>query len=91
MQAVDVFVMSSITEGLGTSILDAMAAGRPVVGTRAGGIPESLIDGETGLLVAVRNARDARSRQIDGTIAPAEPVAHKDSRGHKVAISLQLM
>ena len=52
----DLFVMSSVTEGLGTSVLDAMACGRPVVGTRAGGIPESVADGETGLLVPVRDA-----------------------------------
>jgi len=35
----DLFVMSSITEGLGTSLLDAMACSRPIVATRAGGIP----------------------------------------------------
>ena len=51
LQGLDLFVMSSVTEGLGTSVLDAMAAGLPVVGTRAGGIPESVVDGQTGLLV----------------------------------------
>ncbi len=50
LKALDLFVMSSVTEGLGTSVLDAMAAGLAVVGTRAGGIPESVVDGETGLL-----------------------------------------
>jgi glycosyltransferase involved in cell wall biosynthesis len=49
----DVFVLSSRTEGLGTSILDAMALGRCVVATRAGGIPDAIEDGATGLLVAV--------------------------------------
>ena len=48
--------MSSVTEGLGTSVLDAMAAGKPVVGTRAGGIPEVVIDGTTGFLVPPRDA-----------------------------------
>jgi glycosyltransferase involved in cell wall biosynthesis len=43
--------MSSVTEGLGTSILDAMACAKPVVGTRAGGIPEAVRDDDTGLLV----------------------------------------
>jgi glycosyltransferase involved in cell wall biosynthesis len=43
--------MSSITEGLGTSILDAMAASRAVVATTASGIPEAVEDGVTGLLV----------------------------------------
>jgi glycosyltransferase involved in cell wall biosynthesis len=51
LKSFDVFVMSSVTEGLGTSILDAMACGKPVVGTSAGGIPESVVDGVTGLLV----------------------------------------
>ncbi len=46
----DVFVMSSREEGLGTSILDAMALEVPVVATRAGGIPE-ILEGGAGLLV----------------------------------------
>jgi glycosyltransferase involved in cell wall biosynthesis len=54
-KAFDIFVMSSVTEGLGTSLLDAMACGRPVVATRAGGIPEVVVDGETGLLVPPRD------------------------------------
>jgi glycosyltransferase involved in cell wall biosynthesis len=55
IKAFDVFVMSSDTEGLGTSLLDAMAAGKPCVGTRAGGIPEAVVDGETGLIVPPRD------------------------------------
>jgi glycosyltransferase involved in cell wall biosynthesis len=50
LKASDVFVMSSKTEGLGTSILDAMALARPVVATSAGGIVDAVIHGETGLL-----------------------------------------
>ena len=56
-KAFDIFVMSSITEGLGTSLLDAMACGKPIVATRAGGIPEVVVDGETGILVAPRDDR----------------------------------
>jgi glycosyltransferase involved in cell wall biosynthesis len=56
IKSFDIFVMSSITEGLGTSILDAMACAKPVVGTRAGGIPEAVTDGETGLLVPPHDA-----------------------------------
>jgi glycosyltransferase involved in cell wall biosynthesis len=51
LKAFDVFAMSSVTEGLGTSLLDAMAAARPIVATSAGGIPEVVEDGVTGLLV----------------------------------------
>lgn len=47
----DVFAMSSVTEGLGSAMLEAMACGTPVVATRAGGIPEAIDDGESGLLV----------------------------------------
>ena len=53
----DLFVMSSVTEGLGTSLLDAMACERAIVATRAGGIPEIVDDGITGLLVAPRDQR----------------------------------
>jgi glycosyltransferase involved in cell wall biosynthesis len=52
----DLFAMSSVTEGLGTSLLDAMACARPIVATTAGGIPEIVQDGATGLLVPPRDA-----------------------------------
>jgi glycosyltransferase involved in cell wall biosynthesis len=54
MQQFEVFVFSSVMEGLGTAILDAMALRKPVVATRAGGIPEVVQDGVTGLLVPPR-------------------------------------
>lgn len=53
LKGFDVFVMSSTTEGLGTSVIDAMACRKAVVGTRAGGIPELVEDGRTGHLVPV--------------------------------------
>jgi glycosyltransferase involved in cell wall biosynthesis len=56
LKGLDLFVMSSITEGLGTSILDAMAASKAVVATTAGGMPEAVEDGVTGLLVPPHNA-----------------------------------
>jgi glycosyltransferase involved in cell wall biosynthesis len=49
----DVMAMTSRTEGLGTSILDAFAARVPVVATAAGGIPELVEEGATGLLCPV--------------------------------------
>src|SRR2546427_4843760 len=51
----DLFVLSSVTEGLGTSLLDAMACSRAIAATRAGGIPEVVVDGENGLLVPPRD------------------------------------
>jgi glycosyltransferase involved in cell wall biosynthesis len=55
MKSLDVFVMSSITEGLGSAVLEAMACRRAVIGTRAGGIPEVVEDEVTGLLVPVHD------------------------------------
>ncbi len=51
----DVFVLASRKEGLGTSVLDALACGVTVVATRAGGIPEMVQDHENGLLVPPEN------------------------------------
>ena len=51
----DLFAMSSVTEGLGTSLLDAMACARPIVATTAGGIPEIVEDEVNGLLVPPRD------------------------------------
>ncbi|HEY7291201.1 MAG TPA: glycosyltransferase [Vicinamibacterales bacterium] len=59
----DLFVMSSITEGLGTSLLDAMACRRAIVATTAGGIPEIVEAGVNGLLVPPRDA-DALAHAI---------------------------
>ncbi len=56
MRSADLFVMSSVTEGLGSTLLDAMAFELPVAGTRAGGIPEAVEHGLTGLLVPPGNA-----------------------------------
>jgi L-malate glycosyltransferase len=55
LKSFDVFVMSSITEGLGTSLLDAMACSRPIIATGAGGIPEVVENGVTGILVPPRD------------------------------------
>mgnify|MGYP000274199176 CR=1 FL=1 len=48
--AADLVVLASVEEGLGSALMDAAAAGLPVVATRAGGIPEVVRDGVTGLL-----------------------------------------
>ncbi len=53
----DLFVMSSVTEGLGTSALDAMACGRAVIATRTGGLSEVVDHDETGLLVPVSDPK----------------------------------
>jgi glycosyltransferase involved in cell wall biosynthesis len=49
--SVDLTVQASLEEGLGTALIDAQLAGLPVVATTAGGIPEVVADGVSGLLV----------------------------------------
>jgi len=58
IRSFDVFVMSSLFEGLGTSLLDAMALSRATVASDTGGIPEVVSHGETGLLVPPRDTRE---------------------------------
>ena len=51
----DVVALPSLTEGFSNVVIEAGAAGRPVVATRVGGNPEAIVDGETGLLVPPRD------------------------------------
>jgi len=58
----DIFVRASRSEGLGSAFLEAMAAGLPVIGTKVGGIPDFLADGQTGLFCEVDNPSDLASK-----------------------------
>ncbi len=60
---IDVFVLSSLTEGLSNALLEAMAGGKAVVATGVGGNLEVVVDGVTGLLVA-----PGQPRQLSGAI-----------------------
>jgi glycosyltransferase involved in cell wall biosynthesis len=51
-------------EGLGMVLLEAAAAGRPVVGTRHGGIPEAVVDGGSGFLVPEKNPAEMAERLV---------------------------
>lgn len=57
LKNLDIFVLASKEEGLGTSTLDAMSVGLPIIGTDAGGIPEVIADNENGYIVPKRNPK----------------------------------
>jgi glycosyltransferase involved in cell wall biosynthesis len=64
LQAADAFLLSSISEGIPLTLIEAMATGLPCVATRVGGVPEVVADRESGLLA---NAGD--SDQLAGHLA----------------------
>ncbi len=66
LDAADVFITPSVYEPLGIVNLEAMALGLPVVGTETGGIPDVIVDGETGYLVPIE-------QMTDGTGTPLDP------------------
>ena len=68
LAAADALVLPSWVEGLPLVVLEAMAAGVPVVATSVGGTPEAVVDGETGLLVPPRDVT-ALAGAIDAVLA----------------------
>jgi glycosyltransferase involved in cell wall biosynthesis len=52
----DIFVLPSLDEALPTVLAEAMAAGLPLIGTKVGGVPEMLVDGENGFLIPPSNS-----------------------------------
>jgi len=62
LKASDIFIRPSRSEGLGTAFLEAMSVGLPIIATRVGGIPDFLIEKETGLFCELNNPRDLREK-----------------------------
>jgi glycosyltransferase involved in cell wall biosynthesis len=57
VHAGDIFIRPSLSEGLGNSFLEAMAARKIIIGTNAGGIPDFLTDGQTGFVVGIEDPK----------------------------------
>jgi len=70
----DVFVLPTRADNLPVAILEAMAVGLPVVATRVGGVPELVLDGETGYLVDPDDPRGL-AHVLDAVIA--DPTRHR--------------
>ena len=65
MQAADVFCLPSYREGFGSTIIEAAACGIPAIGSRIYGITDTIIDGETGILVEKGNVHELASAMLE--------------------------
>ena len=64
-QAFDILVLPSLSEGMPNAALEAMVFAKPVIASNVGGIPEVVIDGETGLLVEAKNPATLAAAMLD--------------------------
>ncbi|WP_437730733.1 glycosyltransferase [Sorangium sp. So ce1335] len=81
----DVFVLSSDSEGLPLSMVEAMATGLPVISTAVGGIPALVADGETGFLVPSGDV-DALAAKLATLKADPEQARAMGKQGRKLAL-----
>ena len=77
LSSAQVFMTPSVYEPLGIVNLEAMALGLPVVGTATGGIPDVIVDGETGYLVPIEQKQD-------GTGTPLDPRAFEEAMADRL-------
>ncbi len=85
-RAFDISVLSSVSEGFPNTLVEAMAAGRPVVATRVGGVPDAVREGETGFLVAAGDHVGFAAR-LERLIADPALRARMGRAGHALATS----
>ena len=82
----DLFVLASHTEGLPNAMVEAMAAGLPVVVTPVGSIPDVIVHGQNGLMVPVRDPA-ALERELRRLLTSGELRARLGREAHRVAAS----
>jgi glycosyltransferase involved in cell wall biosynthesis len=82
MSLFDIFVLSSITEGFGRVLIEAMALTKPVVATKVDAIPEIVLDGETGILVPPKES-DALAKAIIKLLKNSEMARKFGQAGRK--------
>lgn len=85
LAASDIFVVPSLYEGLGVAALEAMAAAKPVIASRVGGLTESVVDGQTGLLVPAADS-DALAAAIEKLVKDSALAVAMGQEGRKRAI-----
>ena len=83
MRAIDIFVLCSESESFPNALLEAMACGCCVIGSRVGGVPELIADGENGLLFESRNAMDL-ARVLGKAI---QNDSLRESLGHEASVT----
>lgn len=76
LKTFDVYAQSSLAEGISNTVLEAMAAGLPVVATRVGGNPETVVDGETGRLLPAGDPHTLASVLADYVSRPNIRMQH---------------
>jgi len=90
LHAMDIFVLPSYSEGLSLALMEAMAAGLPVIATTVGGNPELVTDGETGLLIPSKDA-DALAAALERLLAdPTEAKAMGEKARRQVEANYSL-
>ena len=85
MNAIDILVQPSKYEGLGISMIEAMACKKPVIGTNVGGIPEVICDNKAGILLKERTPREL-AEAIIFLLAHPEDAMKKGTNGRQIAV-----